>query len=99
MDATMTNFVNFGFIWLIVALSIAGYMITIKRTGQRWSLWILLATGWALLAIPYTLLLIGIPIGVSEISAIWLSSYLLVMTSLLLLFLKLISMVRHRAKQ
>jgi len=98
MSSPIINIINSGFTWLIVALSVAGYVVTIKRIGQRWSLWILLATGWALLAIPYTLLLMGISIGRTEIVAIWLSSYLLVMASLLLLFLKFIAIVRNRSK-
>jgi hypothetical protein len=98
MDSTITNVVNLVFISLIAALSIVGYVLTIKRIGQRWPLWIILATGWALLAIPYALLLAGISIGIPVMTTIWLSSYLLIMVSLLLIFLKVVEIMKLRGK-
>lgn len=98
MSAGVINGINSGVAWLIVALCITGYVVTVRRTGQRWSLWIPMATGWALLATPYTLLLVNVPIDVAQLSALWLSSYLLVMASLLLLFLKMIHLIRHRTR-
>jgi hypothetical protein len=98
MDSTITNVVNLVFTSLIAALSIVGYVLTIKRIGQRWSFWIVLATGWALLVIPYILLLAGISIGTPVMATIWLSSYLLIMVSLLLIFLKLMEIMKLRGK-
>ena len=96
MDTPVIYAVNSGFTWLIVAMSVVGYGVTIKRIGQKWSLWIVLATGWTLLAIINTLLAVGVPIGKTETNAIWLSSFILVMASLLMLFLKLIQISRSR---
>ena len=98
MDSTITNVINVVFALLIAVLSIVGYVLTNKRTGQRWSLWIVLATGWAILAIPYILFLSGHNLSVAVMAAIWLSSYLLIMVSLLLMFLKLIEMMRNKGK-
>lgn len=99
MDSTVTCIVNLVFALLIAALSIVGYVMTQKRTGQRWSLWIILATGWAVLAIPYILFLADLNLSVAAMGAIWLSSYILIMVSLVLLFLKLLEMVKQRKKQ
>lgn len=99
MSSHVINIINSGFTWLIVGLSIVGYVVTVKRTGQRWSFWILLATGWAILAIPYTLLPMGVSIEKSDMAAIWLSSYLMVMASLSLLFLKFVDMMKTRRKE
>jgi hypothetical protein len=96
MDTPITFAVNSGFTWLIVAMSIVGYGVTLKRIGQKWSLWIVLATGWTFLAITNTLLAVGIPIGKTETNALWLSSFVLVMASLLMLFLKLVQMSKSR---
>lgn len=96
MNAPVVHTVNAGFTWLVVALSILGYVITIRRAGQRWSMWIVMATGWTLLAIPNTLLALGVSVGRSETTAVWLCSYVLVMASLVLIFLRLAAMVRHR---
>jgi len=98
MDSTITCVVNLVFALLIAALSIVGYVLTIKRTGQHWSLWIVLATGWAVLAIPYILFLAGLNLSVAVMAAMWLSSYLLIMVSLVLIFLKLLEMLKNREK-
>jgi hypothetical protein len=99
MNETMVFIVNCGFTWLIVLLSVMGYLVTLRRTHQQWPLWFILAIGWAFLAIPNTLLVVGIPIARAQLTAIWLSSYLLVMASLLLLFLKLVDLARRQSKQ
>ena len=99
MKETMVYTVNCGFAWLIVLLSVMGYMVTLRRTHQKWPLWFILAIGWAFLAIPNTMLVIGISIARPQVTAIWLSSYLLVMASLLLLFLKLVDLARRRSKR
>jgi hypothetical protein len=99
MNETMVFIVNCGFTWLIVLLSIMGYLVTLTRMHQQWPLWFILAIGWAFLAILNTMLVIGIPIARPQVTAIWLSSYLLVMASLLLLFLKLVDLARRRSKQ
>ncbi len=57
MDVPISYLVNFGFAWVIVLLAIAGYFLTIKRMGEKWLFWIILATGWAFFAIDYTLLI------------------------------------------
>ena len=92
MNPTIISLVNCVFTWTIVALALAGFLITFKRTGEKWPFWIILATGWALLAVFETLLASGLQISSLQITTVWLTSYLLVMTSLLLLFLKLIQL-------
>jgi hypothetical protein len=98
MDSTITCVVNLVFALLIAVLSIVGYIVTIKRTGQHWSLWIVLATGWAVLAIPYIIFLADINLSVAVMGAIWLSSYLLIMVSLVLIFLKLLEIMKNSGK-
>ena len=99
MDSTITCVVNLVFALLIAVLSIVGYALTFKRIGQHWSLWIVLATGWAVLAIPYILFLADLNLSVAVMAAIWLSSYLLIMVSLVLLFLKVLEMMKNKGKQ
>ena len=98
MNATFVDAVNSGATWFIAAMSVAGYFVTQQRMGQRWPLWVVLATGWALLAIADTLLAAGVPMSRSETTAIWLASYVLVMASLLLLFLKLVALKRSSSR-
>ena len=63
---------------------------------ERWSFWIILATGWAFFATAQTLMVAGVPAGVPYLSAIWLSSFVLVIASLVMLFIKLTSRVGQK---
>ena len=96
MNQMVINVTNCVFTWSIVVLAAGGYFITLKRIGERWMFWIVLATGWACMAVFETLLARGIQISRVQITTIWLTSYLLVMASLLLLFLKFIQIKARR---
>ncbi len=89
MDVPVSYLVNGGFGWLIVLLAITGYFLTLRRMGEKWLFWIVLAVGWAFFAIAQTLLIIGVQAGVPYLAAIWLSSYVLVIASMVLLFIRL----------
>jgi hypothetical protein len=89
MEIPVAYFVNCGFAWFIVLLAVVGYFLTLKRMGQKWLFWIVLATGWAFFAVAQTLLVSGVSAGMPYLIAIWLSSYVLVAASLTLLFVTL----------
>jgi len=89
MDIPVSYFVNCGFAWFIVLLAITGYFLTLRRMREKWAFWIILAIGWAFFAIAQTLLVTGVSADVPYLTAIWLSSYVLVITSLVLLFIRL----------
>ena len=89
MDVPISYLVNFGFGWAIVLLAIIGYFLTLRRMGEKWLFWIILVVGWAFFAIAQTLLITGVHAGVPYLVAIWLSSYVLVIASMVLLFIKL----------
>jgi len=95
MNMPVSYAVNCGFGWFIVLLAIAGYFLTLKRMGQKWVFWIVLAAGWAFFAFAYTLLIAGVPAGTPYLIAVWLSSYILVAVALALLFLKLTRVKQH----
>ena len=95
MQEPINYLVNCGFAWFIVLLAIAGYFLTLRRLGERWIFWIVLATGWAFFAVAQTLLATGISATMPVLTAIWLSSFILVVISLALLFIKLTSRVNQ----
>ena len=97
LNSLIVYTVNCGFCWLIVILASGGYLLTVRRLRQKWPLWFVLAFGWLFLAVLNTLLVVGIPMDRTQQTAIWLSSYLLVMASLLLMFLKLADMMKRRS--
>ncbi len=87
--ATISNVVNCGFAWFIVLMALVGYVLTVKRVGEKWVFWIVLAVGWGFFAMANTLVIAGVTPGVPYLVAMWLSSYILVAVSIALLFLKL----------
>ena len=89
MDTPVSHLVNCGFGWFIVLLAITGYFLTLRRMREKWPFWIILAIGWAFFAIAQTLLVTGVSAGVPYLAGIWLSSYILVITSLVILFIRL----------
>ncbi len=90
MDTPVSYLVNMGFGWLIVLLSVIGYFLTQRRTGEKWLFWIVLAVGWTFFAVAETLLITGAQTGAPYLIAIWLSSYVLVIASMVILFVKLV---------
>jgi hypothetical protein len=94
MDFQFHYLVNSGLCWFIVLMSLAGYFLTLKRMKQKWMFWVLLAIGWTFLAITNTLSVMHISQGTSYLFAIWQSSYVLVFASLVLLFIKLVQIMK-----
>jgi len=88
MDISVPQIVNIVFSSLIILLAILGYILTLKRMGEKWFFWLLLAIGWALFAICNAFAMTNADIA--YLYAVWLSSYVLVMASMVLLFFKLI---------
>jgi len=98
MNTTIIYAVKSGISWLVAGSSVVGYVLTLKRTGEKWWLWALLAIGWTFLAIANTLVLGGLVAGRSQLLVLWLSSFVLVSASLLLLFLKVTGLMRRRVE-
>jgi hypothetical protein len=98
MDLHLHYLINSGFCWLIVLLAIAGYVLTLKRLKQRWVFWIILSIGWGLLAVSNSISALGIGHGMPYIFSLWLASYVLVIASLTLLFIKLIQLMKAKEK-
>jgi len=96
MTTQLHYLINAVMCWMIVIGGIAGYFITLKRNHQKWLFWILLAIGWGFLAIPNTMLASGLELQTSFVIAIWLSSYVLVFASLVLLFIKTIKILERK---
>jgi hypothetical protein len=88
--------VNIGLCWFIVFLAIGGYFLTLRRMGQKWPFWVILIAGWGFLAVSNTLVALGIAGGTPYISAVWMSSYVLILASLVLLFFRLIRVMKIR---
>jgi hypothetical protein len=88
--------INSGLCWSIVLMAVAGYLLTLKRIGQKWPFWMIIIIGWAFLAISNSLAALGVNPGTSYVRAVWLASFVLVIASLTLLFIKLIEIIHAR---
>ncbi|UCC17939.1 MAG: hypothetical protein JSU58_05140 [Dehalococcoidales bacterium] len=97
MESIVTNTVNCCFGWILVALAVTGYYLTLKYRGEKWFFWNILAIGWGFFALAQTLLLAGVQAGEVYLIAIWLSSYVLVIASMILLFLKLTKLTQENS--
>jgi len=95
MDSTLTQAINCGFGWFIVVLAIAGYFLTVRRMGEKWAFWLVLAIGWGFFALANTLLTAGVEAARPVIIGIWFSSFVLVVMSMAMLFIKLAQIKRH----
>jgi hypothetical protein len=90
MTSLISNLVNTGFGWSIVTLSVIGYFLTYKRTGEKWAFWWVLAVGWGFFALSQTLMLGGAEAGSPYLAVLLLTSAVLVIYAMVLLFLKLV---------
>ncbi|MCX6013821.1 MAG: hypothetical protein NTV30_10585 [Chloroflexi bacterium] len=91
----ISNAINCGFGWIIVSLAITGYFLTKKRINESWFFWIVLGTGWALFAVAQTILLANIVASIPFLVAILFCSFILVITSMVLFFIKLLRFKTH----
>jgi L-asparagine transporter-like permease len=98
LDIGSHYLVNSALCWLVVIMAATGYFLTVRRLRQRWAFWVVLIIGWAFLAISNTLSALSIGQGTYFPAAIWLTSYVMVIASLVLLFLKLIQVMETGKK-
>jgi hypothetical protein len=98
MTPQIHHLINSGICWVIVLMAVAGYFLTLKRIGQKWPFWIVLIIGWTFLAISSSLVTLGINPGASYVQAMWLASFVLVIASLTLLFIKLIQLIHAKGE-
>ena len=94
MNFQLHYVINSGLCWFIVLMAVVGYFLTLKRIGEKWLFWVILSAGWALLAISNSIVALGISQKTSYLLAIWLSSYVLVFASLVLLFVKVVQILK-----
>ena len=82
--------VNSVFSWILLGLSAAGYVFTQRRFGERWFAWALLGVGWGFFATAQTILATGRSMTLATLLSLCLSSYVMVISAIVILFLKLI---------
>ena len=52
-----TTELNCGFAWFLTVLSMAGYFYFVRKRGEKWAFWPMLAASWLMFALSHSLLL------------------------------------------
>jgi len=90
MDIHMTSLINSALAWVLVIATITGYFVTLRRHGEKLTFWLLLAAGWLCFAVSFTLVSIDASVGARSLVVGILASYVLIMSSLIILFMRLV---------
>jgi hypothetical protein len=99
MAFEVSDLINLGFAWLFVCIAMGGYFFVWRKTGEKISSWVLLAAGWVLLAVLNTLVTVGLTKNIPLSITLSLTSYILVMVSVTLLFLRLTRVIKNAKTQ
>lgn len=83
-----TTEVSCGFAWFLTVLSMAGYFYTVRKTGEKLPFWPMLASGWMMFAVLYSLLLNGVSSSEWYLLLLRVLGYVLIVGALLTLMLK-----------
>ena len=83
MDIPAMYYVGFGFNWLFVLLTIAGYFYILNKTGKKWAFMLIFATNWIVMGISYIFLISGVDSGEWYITLIRVIGYILFLTTIL----------------
>jgi hypothetical protein len=90
MEITTVNYLNLGFSWFMVLMSIWGYIAIMRNTGQRWGFWIWFGSAWILLGISHILTVVGISPAEGYFIAVRTCGYALMVISILSLMLRFV---------
>jgi len=88
--------VNGVFGWVLLTLSLTGYVVTVRRLKEKWAAWLVLAAGWAFFGAAQTLVVLVEDLNAAFIIALWIASWVLIFTAVVLMFLK-IARLKQRA--
>jgi hypothetical protein len=86
--------ISSGLCWSIALMAAGGYFLTLKRTAQKWPFWWTLCAGWGILAMSNSLIALGITQWTDYLMSIWMSSFVLIVVSMLVLFINVIQTVK-----
>jgi hypothetical protein len=87
---------NSGLCWLIVFMALLGYWLGLRNSRYKGAFWLILIIGWGFMAISNSLLAIGVELGSHYLFGIWLSSFVMVIASIVLIFIKLIHLMKTK---
>jgi len=91
MEISAVSYINLGFSWFMVLMSIWGYIAVMRNTEQKWGFWIWFGLAWALLGISHILVITGVNVNDGYYVAIRTCGYVVMVISILALMLRAVN--------
>jgi hypothetical protein len=91
MSTPAIYYVNLGFAWFLVLMSIWGYVTIYRNTRQKWSFWLFFGLAWMLLGTSHIFTIGGASNGDWYMMMLRIAGYLLLVISILNLMIRVVS--------
>jgi hypothetical protein len=91
MTTPAIYYVNLGFAWFLVLMSIWGYVAIYRNTGQKWSFWLFFGLAWIFLGVSHIFTLGGASSSDWYMMMLRVAGYLLLIISVLNLMVRIVS--------
>jgi hypothetical protein len=90
MSSPLAYYINIGFAWFLVLMSVWGYATILRKTRQRMKFWIFFGLAWLLFGVSHILTLYGIPAGVWYLMTVRIAGYVMMAISVLNLMIQIV---------
>ncbi len=91
MNTPIIYYVNLGFAWLLVFMSIWGYTTILRHTRQKMIFWLFFGIAWMLLGISHIFTIGGTATGVWYMMALRIGGYVFMVISILSLMMHVVN--------
>jgi hypothetical protein len=91
MNSPAIDYINLGFSWFMVLVSIWGYIAISRNKQQKWGFWFYFGLAWTLLGISYIYILNGINPDTSYVLALQIAGYVFIFISILSLMIRTVN--------
>jgi len=91
MDLPTMYYVNVGFSWFIVLLSLWGFVAVSRHTGQKMVFWRMFGFAWVLFGTTHILTLLGIDLHENFFTGLRIGGYFFMVLAILTLMVNLVN--------
>lgn len=91
METPTISYINLGFSWFMVLMSIWGYTAILRNKQQSWGFWFYFGFAWVLLGIHNILLINGIATDVWYVLTLQIAGYVFLTISIISLMIRAVN--------
>jgi hypothetical protein len=91
MDSPVIDYINLGFSWFMVVVSIWGYVAISRNKQQKWGFWFYFGLAWALLGISYIYILNDVAPDTLYVLALQIAGYVFIFISIVSLLIRTVN--------